>query len=104
MPVKEIEEESLQRLLEKVQVNIRLSRPVLKVLKATAEYMDVSFASLMEGIAVLSLDGQRVFTPDVMKQIERFKEIYGMNAMGDALERAIDEATKAKGQAKPGER
>jgi len=39
-----------------------------------------------------------------MKQIEQFKEIYGMNAMFDALERAIDEAGKAKGRAKPGER
>ena len=101
MPAKERDD---ARLFERAQVNIRMSRPVLKVLKATAEYMDISFAGLMENIAVTALDGQRAFTPDVMKQIEQFKEIYGMNAMFDALERAIDEAGKAKGRAKPGER
>jgi hypothetical protein len=89
--VREIEQESFQRLFEKVQVNIRMSRPVLKVLRATAEYMDMSFAGLMETIAVTALEGQRVFRPAVMKQIEQFKEIYGMNAMHDALAKAIEE-------------
>lgn len=80
-----------EELFAKVQLGIRINKRLVKVLKATAEYMDLSFASLIEGIAVTALQGGSVFGPDVLKQIERFTEIYGLDEMLDAMARDADD-------------
>ena len=73
-------------LFNKVQLGVRMNRRLVKVLKATAEYMDLPFAGLLENMAVANLQGQCAFSPDVLKQVERFSEIYGFDellGMGD---------------------
>lgn len=79
-----------EELFAKVQLGIRMNKRLVKVLKATAEYMDMPFAALIESMAVTALQGDCVFSPDVLKQVERFKEIYGLddmlNAMGQEAE------------------
>jgi hypothetical protein len=82
--------QSREQLLATVQVNIRMNRSLLKVLKATAEYLDMPFSGLMESIAVNALDGACLFGPDLMKPIQQFKKIYGMDAMLDALAEAAE--------------
>ena len=73
------------QLFTKVQLGIRMNKRVVKVLKATAEYMDMPFAALIESMAVTAFQGQCIFGPDVLKQIERFSEIYGLEDMLNAL-------------------
>src|ERR1700752_4332940 len=80
-----------EELFAKVQLGIRMNKRLVKVLKATAEYMDMPFAALIEGMAVTALQGDCVFGPDVLKQVERFKEIYGLDEMLDALGSLADE-------------
>lgn len=76
---------SKEYLFHRVQLGIRMNKPVAKVLRATAAYMDMPLSALIESMAVTAMEGQCIFGPDVMKQVERFKEIYGMDEMLDAL-------------------
>jgi hypothetical protein len=76
---------SSEELFVKVQLGVRMNRRVVKVLKATAEYMDMPFAALLESMAVANFEGHCLFGPEVLKQIERFSEIYGLDKMLDAM-------------------
>jgi len=87
---------SLDQLFERVPVGLRMSKPVVKVLKATAAYMDMPFSGLIETVIVSALHGESYFGPEVLKQIEQFKKIYGLNAMLDALPDEIPEPEEAQ--------
>jgi len=76
---------STEHLFQRVQLGLRMNKRVVKVLKATAEYMDMPLSALIESMAVTALEGGCIFGPDVMKRIEQFKEIYGLNEMLEAL-------------------
>jgi len=76
---------STARLFQRVQLGLRMNKRVVKVLKAAAEYMDMPLSALVESMAVTALEGGCIFGPDVMKKIEQFKEIYGLNEMLEAL-------------------
>ena len=80
-----------EHLFAKVQLGIRMNRIVVKVLKATAEYMDMPFSGLLENMVLANFEGQRVFSPDVLKQIERFSEIYGLNQMLEVLAKEAED-------------
>jgi|SRR5580704_11394959 hypothetical protein len=92
---------SSEELFAKVQLGIRMNKRLVKVLKATAEYMDMPFAMLIESMAVTALQGDCVFGPDVLKQVERFKEIYGLDEMLEALGNAADEFDEYAKEATP---
>jgi len=87
---RKIEED--QRFSEPVQVNVRLEKSTLKVLRAAAAYLEMPFSALMESMAVMALHGQCLFNREALKHIEQFREIYGMNALLDSLEAAAHEA------------
>lgn len=67
--------------IERVQVGVRLEKKMVKVLKAVAEYFDVTLTDLLESIVLHSFEGggANAFTDDVIPKIEEFKKIYGMN-------------------------
>ena len=55
-----------QLLIERVQTGVRIEKRLLKVLKALAEYHDMSLGDLLEGIVLHAFDGK---TPtDVFRQ------------------------------------
>lgn len=66
--------------VERVQLGIRLERRMVKVLKAMAEYGDMSLAELLEDIVLHSFEGgtAQTFGPDDLKVIAEFKKLYGM--------------------------
>jgi hypothetical protein len=67
--------------IERVQLGIRLEKRMVKVLKAVAEYFDVTLTELMESIVLHSFEGggANAFADDVIPKINEFKKIYGMN-------------------------
>jgi hypothetical protein len=67
--------------IERVQIGVRLEKRMVKVLKAVAEYFDVTLTDLMEAIILHSFEGggANAFTEDVIPKIKEFKKIYGMN-------------------------
>ena len=67
--------------IERVQLGVRLEKRMVKVLKAVAEYFDVTLTELLESIVLHSLEGggANAFTDDVIPKIREFKKIYGMD-------------------------
>lgn len=63
---------------ERAQTGLRIERNVLKVLKALAEYLDLSLGDLVEGIALHALEGKTPFTPETLAKIEQLKDVYGL--------------------------
>ncbi len=64
--------------VERVQTGVRLEKRLLKVLKAVAELKDMSLGDLLEGIVLHAFEGRPAFSAQTLKEIERFKSIYGL--------------------------
>jgi hypothetical protein len=62
----------------RVQTGVRLEKRLLKVLKAVAELKDMSLGDLLEGIVLHAFEGKSAFPPQTLKEIEQFKNVYGM--------------------------
>ena len=68
---------------ERVQTGVRIEKRLLKVLKAMAEFKDVSLSVLLEGIIVHAFEGQCVFDPTDLRKVEALQKVYGFDV--DAL-------------------
>ena len=65
--------------LERVQTGVRLEKRLLKVMKALAEYMDVSLGELIEIIVLSSFDGSAKFSKGTLSKISDLKRIYELD-------------------------
>ncbi|HLY56984.1 MAG TPA: hypothetical protein VKS60_15575 [Stellaceae bacterium] len=65
--------------VERVQTGIRIERRTLKVLKALAEYLDMSLGDLLEGIVLHAFEGKPPFGPETLKQVQALKGVYGLD-------------------------
>ena len=70
-------------VVERVQTGIRIERRILKVLKATAELKDMSLGDLLEGIVLHAFEGKAPFSPETLKRIAEFREIYSLDLRAD---------------------
>lgn len=66
-------------LIERVQTGVRMEKSMVKVLKALAEYWDMSFGQLLEDIVLHAFARAHAFSEESVKLIETLKEVYGMN-------------------------
>jgi hypothetical protein len=66
-------------LVQRVQTGVRIERRLLKVLKALAEYLDLSLGDLLEGICLHAFDGKQPFSPATRETITRLKAVYGLD-------------------------
>jgi hypothetical protein len=64
--------------VERVQTGVRLEKRMLKVLKAIAEQKDMSLGDLLEGIVLHAFEGKAPFSPQTLKDIEQFRNLYGL--------------------------
>jgi len=64
--------------VERVQTGIRLEKRLLKVLKALAEYKDMSLGDLIEGIALHALEGKSPFSESTLAHVRDLRRIYGL--------------------------
>jgi len=65
--------------VERVQTGVRMERRILKVLKALAEYKNMTLADLLEGIVLHAFDGKAPFTADTLRKIAELKGIYELD-------------------------
>jgi hypothetical protein len=71
--------------IERTQTGMRIERRTLKVLKALAEYLDLTLGDLVEGIVLHAFEGQAPFSPAVLAKIEQLKAVYELTlSAGDA--------------------
>jgi hypothetical protein len=76
--------------VERVQTGVRIEKRMLKVLKALAEYFDMSLGDLLEGIVLHAFEGKCAFEEDVLKRIDALKEVYEMDYDATASHKMIE--------------
>jgi predicted DNA-binding ribbon-helix-helix protein len=65
--------------IQRVQTGVRMERRILKVLKAVAEYKNMTLGDLLEGIVLHSFDGKAPFSAATLRKIAELKGIYGLD-------------------------
>jgi len=79
MPAKKIPPAAPRTVaVERVQTGFRMEKRLLKVLKAVAEYHDLSLGDLVEGIVLHAFDGRSAFGREGLQRIAEFKRLYGL--------------------------
>lgn len=63
----------------RVQTGLRLEARLLKTMKALAEYLDISVAELVEGIALHAFEGKAPFSDETLGKIEALRAVYGLD-------------------------
>jgi hypothetical protein len=82
-------------LVARVQTGVRMEKRILKVLKAFAEYKDMTLGDLLEGIVLHAFDGKAPFSPDSLRRIADLKKFYGLDLDSSASHRLKEGSAKA---------
>ncbi len=77
--------------VKRVQVGARMEKTLVKVLKALAEYLDLSLGDLLEGITLHALEGKAAFTPKTLGHVKRLRAIYGLDLNARDSHRLVEE-------------
>ena len=81
---------SLPLVVERVQTGVRLEKRILKVLKALAEYHDLTLGDLIEGIVLHAFEGKPPFGAASRARIADLKRIYGLDLDARASHRLVE--------------
>ena len=79
-------------LIERVQIGARMEKRLVKVLRALAEYHDLSLGDLLEGIVLHAFEGKAPFDAQAQQRIAKLKEIYGVDYGASASHQFIEDA------------
>ena len=74
-------------LVERVQTGVRMEKRLLKVLKAFAEYHDMTLGDLLEGIVLHAFDGKTPFSSASLERIQELKRFYDFDLDSSASHR-----------------
>jgi len=74
-------------MIERVQTGVRMEKRLLKVLKALAEYHDMSLGDLVEGIVLHAFDGKVPFSSSSLERIRDLKKFYDLDLDSSASHR-----------------
>lgn len=85
-------------LVERVQTGVRIEKRILKVLKAFAEYHDITLGDLLEGIVLHAFDGKTPFSPASLERIQELKKFYELELDSSASHRLKESESKAARQ------
>ena len=79
-----------QFVVERVQTGVRVEKRLLKVLKALAEFHDLTLGDLLEGIVLHAFDGKAAFQKPSRRRIKELKKFYGLDLDFRASHRLIE--------------
>ena len=82
--------------IERSQTGVRMEKRIVKVLKALAEYHDMSLGDLLEGIVLHAFDGKTPFGSESMKRIGELKKIYGLDLTAAHSHKLVEARKGAK--------
>lgn len=77
-------------LIARVQTGVRMEKRLLKVLKALAEYNDMTLGDLLEGIVLHAFDGKCPFEAASLQRIRELKKLYGLDLDSRASHRLTE--------------
>jgi hypothetical protein len=66
-----------KKVISRTQTGVRIESSLLKVLKALAEYADLTLGDLLEGIVLHAFEGKVPFQAATRDVIEQLKTVYG---------------------------
>jgi hypothetical protein len=78
--------------VERIQTGVRMEKRMVKVLKALAEYLDISLGDLLEGIVLHAFENKTPFNEELLKRIEQLKAVYGMDYGAEFSHQLVDVA------------
>jgi len=67
------------RVVTRIQTGVRIEKHILKVLKAIAEYHEITLGDVIEGIVLHAFEGKPAFGPAGLDRIREFGRIYGLD-------------------------
>lgn len=73
--------------VERVQTGVRMEKRILKVLKAFAEYHDMTLGDVLEGIVLHAFDGKTPFSAASLEKIRDLKKFYELDLDSGASHR-----------------
>ncbi len=68
-----------QLTVTRTQTGVRIEKRILKVLKAVAEYHDITLGDLLEGIVLHAFEGKAPFSAATLDRVKEFKRLYGLD-------------------------
>ena len=68
-----------KHVVERVQTGVRMEKRLLKVLRAFADYNDMTLGDLLEGIVLHAFDGKCPFSKNSLERIRDLKRFYGLD-------------------------
>jgi hypothetical protein len=77
--------------VERVQTGVRLEKRLLKVLKALADYHDLTLGDLLEGIVLHAFEGKAPFSAEKLRRIAELKRVFGLDLDASASHRLREE-------------
>lgn len=85
-------------LVERVQTGVRIEKRILKVLKAFAEYHDMTLGDVLEGIVLHAFDGKTPFSAASLERIRELKRFYELDLDSSASHRLREIKAKSPGK------
>lgn len=76
--------------IDRTQTGVRIEKRILKVLKALAEYLDISLGDLLEGIVLHAFEGKAPFRKSTLDVVGGLKAIYGLDLDASHAHRLIE--------------
>lgn len=77
-------------VVERVQTGVRMEKRLLKVLRALADYHDLTLGDLLEGIVLHAFDGKPPFGPASLRRIAELKRVYELELDSRASHRLVE--------------
>ena len=84
--------------IERIQTGVRMEKRLLKVMKALAEYLDLSLGDLMEGVVLHAFEGKTPFGKNTLAAIEQLKRVYGLELNASDSHQLVEGARAAEPQ------
>lgn len=69
----------MEKKIERSQTGVRIEKRLLKVLKGTAEHLDISLGDLLEGISLHAMDNKTPFSDTTLTKIKQLKQVYDLD-------------------------
>ena len=82
--------------VERVQTGVRLEKRLLKVLKALADYHDLTLGDLLEGIVLHAFDGKAPFGDESLRKIGELKHVFGLTLDSRHAHRLVEPSAKER--------
>jgi hypothetical protein len=76
--------------VERVQTGVRIEKWILKVMKALAEYHDLTLGDLIEGIVLHAFDGKCALGTESLKLVAGLKNIYHLDLDASSSHKLIE--------------